>query len=939
MKIKIFALLGSTSLASLMLVAPASAQQAGGDKASETGKAVDTIDSVPVSDIVVTGYRAALGSAQEMKRQSDAIVDAIVSEDIGKLPDNNAAEAISRIVGVQVLRYNDEAGVVLVRGLPNVGTTFNSREFFTAEDRVLHLQDFPAGVAAGLEVYKSGTSDLIEPGLAGLINLRSRRPFDVKDTEIAGEIRGSYNDQSKAYDPSGNLLLTKRWDTGIGEIGALINFSYVRTTYRNADRYADSAVISPLGFGADDPSDDMTVTTPGLGNFRFPANAGNFYEKGTRHRPAINGTIQWRPTPDLEFYAEGLWQAYRGKVLRDGFNVNFERRDANGVPPTLSNVVLVEGEPLKAASFTKTGGYVPEFFRSTQDDRTDTYQAALGFKWNTGRATLSGDFAYTNSKYEANEDSLDAQLATAPAINVDWDVKGSAIFDLGNFDKTNPANYVWRGYYQRHFVTQGDGVQGRLDLDLETGSTWLPKIQVGVRASDRTALLQNNNRYAYTAGLGRPLASLPTGELSLITDGFRDDPQRFQNWLMPTRGAIRDNAETLRQLSYASVQQLTLLFPNDGGIRDAVGKFATEEIPFDPLGGFTAKEASYAMYGQGKFDFDLGGISADGTFGLRVVNTDGTYSGFSRVTDTNGVTQIVPQISRQNYLDVLPSIQSRIRFSPQLQMRLAFNQTRTRPSFGQLNPSLNIVRNSSGPGGSPPQYAAFGSGGNPDLKPLTSNNYDATLEYYFSKSGSATVAVFYRDLEGFISNYTRDVIDPDYGRIQINRPENAGRGKIKGAEASFQTFFDFLPGFLSGFGVQANVTYLDGTNALPTVLGEGARQVRITDLSKWAYNLTAFYEKGPISARLSYNHRSSFITSYNRNSNEQQYAGEITRGVSRMDFSMSYEAMKGITLVGNVSNILAQPFNNYRYYNETQYFRRDLRIEGRYFSLGVRFKM
>ena len=90
------------------------------------------------------------------------------------------------------------------------------------------MQDFPAGVIAGIEVYKSGTSDLIEPGLGGLINLRSRRPFDVKDTEIAGEVRGSYNTQSKAYDPSANLVVTKRWDTAIGEIGALANVSFVR---------------------------------------------------------------------------------------------------------------------------------------------------------------------------------------------------------------------------------------------------------------------------------------------------------------------------------------------------------------------------------------------------------------------------------------------------------------------------------------------------------------------------------------------------------------------------------------------------------------------------------------------------------------------------------------------------------------------------------------
>lgn len=909
------------------------------DPAPASSATAEKGQAAPGGDIVVTGYRAALGSAQQVKRNSDSIVDAIVSDDIGKLPDNNAAEAISRVVGVTVLRYNDEAGAILVRGLPDVATTFNGREFFSAEDRVLHLQDFPAGVAAGIEVYKSGTADLIEPGLAGLVNLRSRRPFDVKDTQIAGEIRGSYNDQSKAYDPSGNLLLTKRWDTPIGEIGALINLSYTRTTYRNADRYADSAVITPRGFGIDDPADDIKVVTPGVGNFNFPANAGNFYEKGVRHRPAVNGTIQWRPSSNLEVYAEGLWQAYRGEVLRDSFNVNFERRDANGVAPTLSNVVLEPGEPGKAASFTKTGGYVPEFSRVAQNDRTDTYQGALGFKWKTGRATISGDFAYTNSRYKATEITVDSQLATAPTINVDWNARGSAVFDLGGYDITNPNNTRWRGFNQREFVAKGDGLQGRLDLDLATDWGLVPHLQFGVRVSDRNASTQNNSRYAYTAGLNIPLASLPTGALEVVSDGFRNDPQRFQNWLAPNRDAIIANSEALRQLAYQSVQRATVLFPNDGGIREAVTKYATAALPVDPLGGFTASETSYAFYGQGKFAFDLGGISIDGTAGARVVNTDGNYRGFSSVRASNGSVAFVPTVTRQNYVDVLPSAIARIRFSHDWQVRLGYTQTRTRPGFGQLNPSLNITSNSPGPDGSPPQFDATGSGGNPNLRPLTSKNYDATLEWYFSKNGSASVAAFYRDLDGFIGNYTQVVNDPIYGRLQLNRPENAGKGRIKGVEASAQTFFDFLPGLLSGLGVQANGTYLDGTNALPQTLGESDRQVQITGLSKWAYNLTGFYEKGKVSTRLSYNWRSGYTTSYNRTINETQYAGELVRPVARLDFSASYEPVKGISLVANVSNILGQPFKNYRFYNETQYFGRDLRIEGRYYSLGVRFKM
>ena len=123
-------------------------------------------------DIVVTGLRRSLQTAQALKRDSDQIVDAVVAEDIGKLPDNNASEALARITGVQVNRSSDEAGGVQVRGLPNLTTTYNGREMFTAELRNVALQDFPAGALAGLEVYKTTSADLIEGGIAGLINVR-----------------------------------------------------------------------------------------------------------------------------------------------------------------------------------------------------------------------------------------------------------------------------------------------------------------------------------------------------------------------------------------------------------------------------------------------------------------------------------------------------------------------------------------------------------------------------------------------------------------------------------------------------------------------------------------------------------------------------------------------------------------------------------------------
>jgi TonB-dependent receptor len=812
---KTIGLLATASLLALAIATPASAQ--------DTQPPQDKANEASPSDIIVTGFRASLGSAQALKRSSDSIVDAIVSEDIGKLPDNNAAEALARITGVQVLRYNDEAGDVLVRGLPNVTTTYNGRELFSADDRQLHFQDFAASVAAGLEVYKSGTADLIEPGLAGLINIRSRRPFDVKDLTIAGEIRGTYNDQSKSADPAGNLLLTKRWNTSIGEIGALINVSWVRGTYRNADRFDDGNPITPAGYNVSDPSDDLKVTTPGVGQFHFPNMVGNYYSKGTRYRPSVNGAVQWRPTDNLEFYVEGLWSAYRGVETIDFFGVDLGRVGLDGTAGTLSNVVLVPGQDGKAASLTKTGGFSPTFNRSAQNDRLDTYQGAGGFKWTTGRATLTGDFGYTKSKYEASEYRVDGYYSSVPTVNVDFDVKGSAVFDLGNFDAGNPASALWNGYYQRHFVAQGDGYQGRLDLDLETDSIWLPKLQFGFRATTRTSQINNGDRYASTTALAIPLASLPTGGLEMVTDGWRGDPQRFRNWLEPTRASIRANGDAMRLAALSALQQLSAANPTDQNLRNSIAQFSTQDVQDNPSADYHADERTYAAYAQARYKFDLGGIRIDGLAGVRIVNEDGREYGMSRVVDPLGNVTYVPRSAGQNYVDVLPSFQSKIHFTDQLQLRLAYTKTRTRPGFGDLNPSLNITT-ATGTGSS--KYNGYASSGNPDLKPLTSQNYDASLEYYFKKNGFVSAAFFYHDLWGFFNTYTRDQIDPVYGLIQLSRPENAGKGRIMGVEASAQTFFDFLPGWLSGFGAQANVTYLDGTNALPSTPGDRLRTSR-----------------------------------------------------------------------------------------------------------------
>ncbi|WP_242096750.1 TonB-dependent receptor [Sphingomonas sp. CROZ-RG-20F-R02-07] len=900
----------------------------------------DAKDAKSGSDIVVTGVRQSLASAATLKRDSDSILDAVVAQDIGKLPDDNAAETLARIAGVQVQRYNDEVSGILVRGLPDVATSLNGREFFTAEQRQAALQDFPSQALAALEIYKSGTADLIEPGLAGLINVRTRRPFDFKGLEMAGGIRGTYNDQSRKFDPGGNILVSDRWSTGIGEIGFLANVTYAQSQYHNGIRFNNTYIT--------DASPASIITPASVGNnIRYPYTVGLYNTSGKRDRPSGNFSMQWQPSNDLQFYLEGIYQGYREQSIVDDFEADLRGESATGAAPTLSDVVLVDGTR-QVKSLTKSGGYRPQMYRSTSLSSTDTYQVAIGGKWTTGIATLTTDAAYSHSVYHTRAHSIDSALTTAPTIQADFIKDGGVAFSLPNYDITNPNNYIWRGYYETKYRTAGNGFQWRSDLVLDT-STWplLHKLQFGYRITDRSASYLSGNRYAYTEDLQIPFASLPIGKLVLSQNPFRDPVQGFTQYLVPSYTGVYNNQAALLPASRQALAQLVALNPTDQGYKDAQTAFATDDVQIDPANTYHASEQTYAAYLQGKYGVNIGSIVIDGVAGLRAVITHGLYSGTSQITN-NGVTVETPQRLRQDYLDLLPNASMRVKFTDKLQLRLGYTFTRTKPDFGELDPAVQInqvIRNPNkpiDPSDPTSRITATGSGGNPNLRPLTSHNYDASLEYYFSKSGFVSAALFYRNLNGFINNYTRYVDDPQYGFLQLSRPENAGEGKIKGAEVNFQTFFDFLPGALKGFGIQTNATYLDGKNRTPQfAIGTGAFTygdfVQIVGLSKWAYNAAVFYEKHGITTRLSYNYRNPYIRSFGTDILGNQTTWH-TKSISRLDFSFSYDVTKQFTLSVDASNLLAKPFNNYTqdYYGYD--YAQDVRDEGRYIGFGLRFR-
>jgi len=229
------------STAAVAQVAPAPTPEAqpatpAADPASDgaTPAAAGDTAAVPGSDIVVTGTRASLRSAQSIKQNSSQIVDSIVADDIGKLPDRNVAEALQRVAGIQIQRNYGEGSSVAIRGLTQVRTELNGRDIFTAGGvDQLSLEDVPAELLAGIDVYKNPSADQIEGQLSGVINFRTRKPFDFPGAKLAANVTNNYYDLVGKSGPSASLLLSDRWKTGIGEFGVLADVAYQKAYFRD----------------------------------------------------------------------------------------------------------------------------------------------------------------------------------------------------------------------------------------------------------------------------------------------------------------------------------------------------------------------------------------------------------------------------------------------------------------------------------------------------------------------------------------------------------------------------------------------------------------------------------------------------------------------------------------------------------------------------------
>ncbi|MGD8175715.1 TonB-dependent receptor [Marinimicrobium sp. ARAG 43.8] len=920
----------STTIASLLLTG---AQVAAQSTAPETG----------MEEVLVTGIRSSLAQGMDIKRDSMEVVDSIVAEDIGKLPDNNVVESLQRVAGVQVTdRASGEASTVTIRGLNDISTTLNGRVLFTASGRSLALADIPSTLVNRVDVIKSRSASQYENGIAGQINVHTSRPFDFDGPRVQVNARGIYQDQAEKTDPNISALFSNRWDTGAGEVGALLNISYMRTNYRDQSTTAgaqlpyatenppEGSILTPLErIFPDDPriSEDPVWQT-GLQN-GLPIDEGSslsingtdteYYLArdaifqgevvGERERPAATIALQYSPNDSSEYTFEAMYTGYRN--IRDTQGL-FSMVDSNNAlgDDLGSTFDLYEGTNVVKS---RTVG-LPDVFADggRVDEQTDSFMYALSGEWDfTEKLQVKSDLMYQDSEFESDFFAMRVNGVPYQVFANFDDVAGFTFADdpstatRDESDLTNPELWTMGQFYDSGGRDEGSAITFSTDADYATDWDFLHTLKFGVRYDDRDASEFDRNQDQHTicpdlvddASLCRPENHEGLGH---VNSNFMDgEAVTTTSWYAPDEHYISSNIGQFRELYNLEVNpQLMKTF----GIN----------------------EKNTALYATGQFEVG----KLDGELGFRYIDvqTDMTFYG----DDTSDVSR-----SSKGNSEFLTNLMLRYHITDELLLRASYGETLRMPNFSDLNSRITYADDTTDIG-----YGSA-SGGNPDLEPTTSQNYDLSLEYYFGDASMAHVTLFRRDIKDLVVTY-RNRIQADLDGYNadsfvLTLPDNASEGMLEGVEIGFSYFPD-LSGNWNGVGVTSSFTLLDSeqTNPQTNDAGEvtGYETGPMYGVSDTSYSVTLAYERDTFDARLSYVWRDNFLYA----DDAALFANPLSwyrDAEESLDMQVSYNATDSLTLTLDATNLTGQLTK--RSYGDSPYHSFSSELYSTTYALGVRY--
>lgn len=943
--------------------------------------------------VVVTGIRASARSSVAIKRDTMEIVDSITAEDIGKLPDPNVVETLTRIPGVQGYRYGGEGASpvgngsgLTIRGLSGqTASQMNGRAYFTAGSREFNVESAIPGMISGVDVYKNPSAEHIEGGIGGLVNIRTRNPSDFKSLTVSLGATARQNDLAKKTDPELFGLVANKWDLGGGsKFGVMAAGVYQKSTGRSDNNpangganlkraiRADSAEYATLA--AANTTNDRTkpmsayvgrtdinfltgvpgASTPNTPNLTgltadqinnvmaAPVITNNvFQETIMRERKGLNLAADYRVSNTLRFYAEANYlyylyhQNYRGLNSNDGGNVQNLTTTPFNLTEGLANRNINGGSDDVLVNKRLLGG---TFLNSTVstvggDEHTayTTKIAATGVDWSPAAGlSLKGDLSYIKS--DKTTDNRSVNMDSAPGLL--WSTTRLADgaphqLTFSGPSLSDPASYVFRDYNNGNNIGWHDTGYAAAFSGTYDLDGVFNKIRFGTRFAHQQDTFKN-----FSFG-GRPLT----------TDGLGLTASRSNGINVGSMASLVQNAPSNFMGGEAGYTGGYVVYSPDGLLGNGVMN-AFPKAGILPQGSYVEQALARSVFRENtKAVYLVGDFAAlddhlKGNVGVRLVRTETTAT--ARVNDTHtGVAQVVDVTKTSAYNNVLPTFNATYDITKDTLTRFGYGRSMTRPALGSLNPNVFYDPNNGG-----------GSIGNADLKPQVADSFDLSLEHYFNKTNYVAAAVFDKEIKDFFNGiiecqtlpyapaYTGTVANGcSGGQYSMTKQVNSEKGYARGVELSGQFFFDSKYGFLNNFGIGGSYTYVKTSN--PVNFGTAAAP-RIVESqqpfqSKNNFSLSGMYEDNKLSARLVYTWRSEQVLfGVSANPIDARYI--TSYGI--LDGSLNYEIAPNTTLSFNASNITDKALH--RYVGEPGTYQTSLERQhfanGRTFSIGLRYK-
>ena len=824
--------------------------------------------------IVVTGIRAALERATEIKRDAPQVMDVITAEDVGKLPDENVAEALQRVTGVQVTRVFGEGQTVSVRGLPLVRVEVDGRTLlgFSARlsppeneqlGRNSGLDTVPSGLFGRLEVRKSPIASQVEGGLSGSINLVTPNPFDFKELTLSVRGQETYSQDVSKTEPGFAALFADRFLDN--KLGVLLGVDYTKRT-QSIQAFERNNFFNRVRIG----NGTAPGTSADLNNDGVPDISGALlqYERfiTDRSRTGATAEVQFKLADNFEVLLEGIYSKLKTERAQDFLNWRYSGTAITN--PVFDGNFIVAGN---ASGVMQQAG----LFRA---EPTVSQLGALSTKWTPGNFLVKTDLSTSRGTLDQVIRQITIDTATAIPGRFDYRAGVVPLLDLGSFDVTNFANYkpATNGVRSNLLVASMDEKVAKADVQYTFDHQgFLSKVSGGVRYR----------------------------ELDAVSEAFRSQRTLTRTETQPYLAIV--SGAFLPGISVAIPRPFLTTIAD----RDFILQASTLGQPLDRNSArdYDLTEKALAGYLMADFDGTLGGLPFTANAGVRALKTD-----FKVTTLFQGVT---PVLDTSKYNNVLPSGNIVFSVTRDFLVRLAAARTMQQAGIAELAPSLFVNTSN-----------RTATGGNATLKPTLSNNFDVSFELYGGRSSLISGAVFYKDVKDVVASTI--VLQTfagfeSLGPVPYTVPANVGTAKVKGFELGIQRFFDFLPAPFDGCGVIANYTYSDA---------KGDAGIPLVGVSKNSYNLIALYEKGPFSARAAYNFRDKAAFSFTEG--RPDYIDKR----SQLDFQMGYDINKKFSVQFQAQNLMPKDSATVEFSQISPVALNSYALSERRYSIGFRAK-